>query len=171
MAQESKPRALRYALTTVPSPLTASPPHAEPGNEDELAYGSVDIVISNSGSSTVRCQRITIALPVGPLAQDLALTGGGIAPYVEPASGWKIAGSQPDPSTVRFSVEPSGEVGKVTADGLRVTLKNIAVSNKTGVSYIEIEEWATTGEEIPETPNTGTLEVAKFPFRSGTNRP
>ncbi|MFC5720585.1 hypothetical protein ACFP1Z_10470 [Streptomyces gamaensis] len=182
---------LSYALTTVPNPLTVSPPKVGPGNEDELAYGAIDLVISNSGSTPVRCSRIAIVLPVGSLAQDLALTGEGIAPYVEPESGWTIVGPQPDvlvavptaetavfpaagdttgdSSKVRFSVEPRGGESEVTVDGLYITLKNIAISNKTGVSRIGIEEWATTGSTIPDVPNTGTLEVAKFPFRSGAD--
>ncbi|GAA2467647.1 hypothetical protein ACFPFX_04305 [Streptomyces mauvecolor] len=178
---------LSYALTTVPAPLTVSPPKSGPGNEDELAYGSIDLVISNSGSTPVRCSRIAIVLPVGSLAQDLALTGEGIAPYVEPESGWTIVGPQPDvllavptaetavfpaageTSKVRFSVEPTGGTSEVTVDGLYITLKNIAISNKTGVARIGIEEWATTGSTIPDVPNTGTLDVAKFPFRSGAD--
>ncbi|WP_274911063.1 hypothetical protein [Streptomyces sp. WZ-12] len=182
---------LSYALTTVPTPLTVSPPKSGPGNEDELAYGSIDLVISNSGGTTVRCSRIAVVLPVGSLAQDLALTGEGIAPYVEPESGWTIVGPQPDvllavpmaetavfpaageatgdSSKVRFSVEPTGGTSEVTVDGLYITLKNIAISNKTGVARIGIEEWATTGSTIPEAPNTGTLDVAKFPFRSGAD--
>ncbi|MFK0203685.1 hypothetical protein [Streptomyces lavendulae] len=178
---------LSYALTTVPAPLTASPPHVNPGNEDELSYGSVDIVISNSGSTPIRCSRIAFVLRVGRLAQDLALRGEGIAPYVEPSDAWTVVGPQPDvlvavpsadtavfpaagdSSTVRFSVEPISGASEVTVDGLYVTLKNIPVSDKTGVSYIEIEEWATTGGEIPTTPNSGSLEVAKFPFRSGAD--
>ncbi|MFI9724030.1 hypothetical protein ACIHFE_31030 [Streptomyces sp. NPDC052396] len=182
---------LSYALTTVPTPLTVSPPKSGPGNEDELAYGSIDLVISNSGSTPVRCSKIAIVLPVGTLAQDLALTGEGIAPYVEPESGWTIVGPQPDvllavptaetavfpaagdttgdSARVRFSVEPRGGASEVTVDGLYITLKNIAISNKTGVSRIGIEEWATTGDQIPPTPHTGALEVAKFPFRSGAD--
>ncbi|GAU70683.1 hypothetical protein SSP35_21_00780 [Streptomyces sp. NBRC 110611] len=130
-------------------------------------------------------------LPVGSLAQDLALKGEGISGYVEPSSGWTIVGPQPDvllavptaetavfpaagettgePSKVRFSVEPRGGASEVTVDGLYITLKNIAVSNKTGVARIGIEEWATTGSTIPTTPNSGVLEVAKFPFRSGAD--
>ncbi|WP_189300841.1 hypothetical protein [Streptomyces albospinus] len=175
----------------MPNPLTVSPPKSGPGNEDELAYGSIDLVISNSGSTPVRCSRIAIVLPVGSLAQDLALTGEGIAPYVEPESGWTIVGPQPDvllavptaetavfpaageatgdSSKVRFSVEPTGGTSEVTVDGLYITLKNIAISNRTGVARIGIEEWATTGSTIPEVPNTGTLDVAKFPFRSGAD--
>ncbi|MGW2601786.1 hypothetical protein [Streptomyces klenkii] len=195
MTDESHDCVLSYALTTVPAPLTASPPKVDSGNEDELAYGSIDLVISNSGSTPVRCGKIAIVLPVGSLAQDLALTGEGIAPYVEPESGWTIVGPQPDvlvavptaetavfpaagetagettgdSSKVRFSVEPSGGASEVTVDGLYITLKNIAISNKTGVARIGIEEWATTEDEIPAVPNTGSLEVAKFPFRSGAD--
>ncbi|MEU9337038.1 hypothetical protein AB0D49_28375 [Streptomyces sp. NPDC048290] len=182
---------LSYALTTVPTPLTVSPPGVAPGDEDELAYGSIDLVISNSGTTPVRCSRIAFVLPVGGLAQDLALTGDGIAPYVEPESGWTVVGPQPDvllavptaetavfpaagdttgaSSKVRFSVEPTGGASVVTVDGLYITLKNITVSKKTGVARIAIEEWATTDETIPATPNTGTLDVAKFPFRSGAD--
>ncbi|MEV4926500.1 hypothetical protein [Streptomyces roseoverticillatus] len=191
MTDESHDCVLSYALTTVPGPLTVSPPKVDSGNEDELAYGSIDLVISNSGSTPVRCGKIAVVLPVGTLAQDLALTGEGIAPYVEPESGWTIVGPQPDvlvavptaetavfpaagettgdSSKVRFSVEPSGDASEVTVDGLYITLKNIAVSNKTGIARIGIEEWATTGSAIPDVPNHGTLEVAKFPFRSGAD--
>ncbi|MET9512048.1 hypothetical protein ABZX62_26985 [Streptomyces flavidovirens] len=70
---------------------------------------------------------------------------------------------------VRFSVEPTGGASEVTFDGLCVTLRNIAISNQTGVARISIEEWATTGDEIPTTPNTRTLEVAKLPFHSGAD--
>lgn len=92
MTTEPIPCVLSYALTTVPNPLTASSPGVSPVNEDGLDYGSIDLVISNSGSTPVRCSRIAIVLPVGPLAQDLALTGEGIDPYAEPASGWTIVG-------------------------------------------------------------------------------
>ncbi|MEU5427150.1 hypothetical protein AB0H73_16325 [Streptomyces olivoreticuli] len=191
MTDVSTPCVLSYALTTVPNPLTISPPKVGSGNEDELAYGTIDLVISNSGSTPVRCSRIAIVLPVGSLAQDLALKGEGISGYVEPSSGWTIVGPQPDvllavptaetavfpaagettgeSSKVRFSVEPTGGTSEVAVDGLYITLKNIAVSNKTGVSRIGIEEWATSGSTVPATPNTGTLEVAKFPFRSGAD--
>ncbi|MFE9220204.1 hypothetical protein ACFYN3_28125 [Streptomyces lavendulae] len=179
---------LSYALTTVPTPLTASPGHVDPGNEDELSYGSVDIVVSNSGSTPIRCSRIALVMRVGRLAQDLALTGEGIAPYVEPSDAWTIVGPQPDvlvavpsaetavfpaagdSSTIRFSVEPTSGLSEVTVDGLCITLDNIVVSDKCGVSYIEIEEWAAKeGDNIPDDPNTATLEVAKFPFRSGAD--
>ncbi|MEK2479245.1 MULTISPECIES: hypothetical protein [Streptomyces] len=184
---------LSYALTTVPAPLTVSPPAVEPGQEDENSYASIDLVISNSGSTPVRCSRIALVLPVGSLAQDLALTGEGIAPYVEPESGWTIVSPQPDvlvavptaetavfPSArenrgdasgakVRFEVVPRDGTSEVTVDGLYITLSNILVSDKTGIARIGIEEWATTGDTIPETPNTSTLDVAKYPFRSGAN--
>ncbi|MFE9220752.1 hypothetical protein ACFYN3_30995 [Streptomyces lavendulae] len=106
----------------------------------------MDIVISNSGSTPIRCCRIAFVMRVGRLAQDLALRGDGIAPYVEPSDAWTVVGPQPDvlvavpaadtavfpaaddSSTVRFSVEPSSGVSVVTVDGPYITLYNIPVS-------------------------------------------
>ncbi|MGY4975517.1 hypothetical protein ACWGCC_41030 [Streptomyces nigrescens] len=180
---------LTYALTTVPNPLTASPPDVKPGDEDENSYADIDLVISNSSSTPVRCSKIAIVLPVGTLAQDLALTGEGISAYVEPDSGWTVVDVQSDvllavptaetavfpaageagPSKVRFSIAPQGGESEVTVDGLYLTLRRIMVSDKAGVARIEIEEWATAEGTIPDTPRTTTLDVAKFPFRSGAD--
>ncbi|UQI44829.1 polymer-forming cytoskeletal protein [Streptomyces sp. HU2014] len=180
---------LSYALTTVPNPLTASPPNVKPGNEDENSYADIDLVISNSGTTPVRCSKIAIVLPVGTLAQDLALTGEGISAYVEPDSGWTVVDVQSDvllavptaetavfpaagaesSSKVRFSIAPQGGESEVTVDGLYLTLRRIMVSDKAGVARIGIEEWAAEEGPIPGTPLTTTLEVAKFPFRSGAD--
>ncbi|QMU69999.1 hypothetical protein [Streptacidiphilus sp. P02-A3a] len=180
---------LSYALSTNPGPLTASPPVA-PGTEDELAYADLDLVISNSGSEAVRVSRIAIVLPIGSLAQDLAVSGESIEAYVSPESAWTIVDVQSDvllavpmaetalfraagsaPSAdgrVRFEVTPAGGgSSEVTVDGLYVHLSGIKVSDKTGIARIQIEEWAAyDGDDEVERTVRG-LEVAKFPFRSG----
>ncbi|MFF4607316.1 hypothetical protein ACFY12_31845 [Streptomyces sp. NPDC001339] len=186
---------LTYALTTVPNPLTTSPPNVKPGDEDENSYADIDLVVSNSGSTPVRCSRIAIVLPVGTLAQDLALTGEGISAYVEPESGWTVVDVQSDvllavptaetavfaaaggagaagaegSAKVRFSIAPQGGTSEVTVDGLYLTLRRIMVSDKAGTARIEIEEWSTEDGTIPDTPRTTTLDIAKFPFRSGAD--
>jgi hypothetical protein len=181
---------LSYALSTNPNPLTASPPVVS-GLEDELAYADLDLVISNSGSEAVRCGRIAVVLPIGSLAQDLAVSGESIEAYVSPESAWTIVDVQSDvllavptaetalfraagstasaDGRVRFEVTPAaGGSSEVTVDGLYIHLSGIKVSDKTGIARIQIEEWAAVdGEALPETPNSRSLEVAKFPFRSG----
>ncbi|WP_020549036.1 hypothetical protein [Embleya scabrispora] len=186
-AQDCK---LTYALTTTPNPLTASPPNIIPGTEDEHAFADIDIVISNTGNTPVRCSRIAIVLPVGSYARDLAVTGEGIDAYVSPETEWTIVDIQSDvllaipttetavfpptdyaaePSTARFEVVPrSGR--EVNVDGLYIHLSGIKVSTKSGTARIGIEEWATDTEgPLPDVPNTMKLDVAKFPFRSGSD--
>lgn len=180
---------LSYALSTNPNPLTASPP-VVPGTEDELAYADLDLVISNSGSEAVRCSKIAIVLPVGSLAQDLAVSGESIEAYVSPETAWTIvdvqsdvllavpmaetalfqaAGSTPlGDGQVRFEVTPAGGgSSEVTVDGLYVHLSGIKVSDKTGIARIQIEEWAAYDGDDEIERNGRSLEVAKFPFRSG----
>ncbi|MGW1997403.1 hypothetical protein [Embleya sp. NPDC001921] len=182
---------LTYALTTTPNPLTASPPNITPGTEDEHAFADIDIVISNTGNRPVRCSRIAIVLPVGSYARDLAVTGEGIDAYVSPEAEWTILDIQSDvllavptaetavftpaddtaaaSSTARFEMVPrSGR--EVDVDGLYIHLSGIKVSTKSGTARIDIEEWATDTEgSVPEVPNTMKLDVAKFPFRSGSD--
>lgn len=182
---------LTYALTTTPNPLTASPPNIIPGTEDEHAFADIDIVISNTGNKPVRCSRIAVVLPVGSYARDLAVTGEGIDAYVSPETQWTIVDIQSDvllavpttetavfappddttaePSQARFEVVPrSGR--EIEVDGLYIHLSGIKVSTKSGTARIGIEEWATDTEgPLPEVPNTGRLDVAKFPFRSGSD--
>ncbi|MFF7250717.1 hypothetical protein ACFZBU_43450 [Embleya sp. NPDC008237] len=187
-AQDCK---LTYALTTTPNPLTASPPSITPGTEDEHAFADIDIVVSNSGNTPVRCSRIAIVLPVGSYARDLAVTGEGIDAYVSPETEWTVVDIQSDvllaiptaetavfaptneaaaePSVARFEVIPrSGR--DIRVDGLYIHLSGIKVSTKSGIARIDIEEWATDTEgPLPEVPNTMKLDVAKFPFRSGSD--
>ncbi|WP_020552673.1 hypothetical protein [Embleya scabrispora] len=186
-AQDCK---LSYALTTTPNPLTASPPNIVPGTEDEHAFADIDIVVSNSGNTPVRCSRIAIVLPVGSRARDIAVTGEGIDAYVSPETEWTVVDIQSDvllaiptaetavfaptgddaePSVARFEVIPrSGR--DISVDGLYIHLAGIKVSTKSGIARIDIEEWATDTEgPLPEVPNTMKLDVAKFPFRSGSD--
>jgi hypothetical protein len=144
---------------------------------------------SNSGSEAVRCSKIAIVLPIGSLAQDLAVSGESIEAYVSPETAWTVVDVQSDVllavpmaetalfqaagetrlagGQVRFEVTPAaGGSSEVTVDGLYVHLSGIKVSDRTGVARIQIEEWAAVdGDEI--TRSGRSLEVAKFPFRSG----
>ncbi|MFI2188091.1 hypothetical protein [Streptomyces sioyaensis] len=183
---------LSYALSTNPNPLTVSPPDIAAGAEDEHAFADIDLVISNSGNTPVRCSKIAIVLPIGSLAQDLAVTGEGIDAYVSPESGWTVIDVQSDvllavpmaetavfnaagsstigSSQVRFDVVPSsGGESEVTVDGLYIHLSGIKVSDKTGITRIGIEEWAAYEDDPIGEANTLTLDVAKFPFRSGSD--
>ncbi|MFF2076172.1 hypothetical protein ACFVXG_15595, partial [Kitasatospora sp. NPDC058162] len=174
---------LSYDLTSYPNPLTTGSHTPTPGTRSEQPTADIDLVISNSGLRDVECSRITIVLPIGTLAQDLASDGQSINAYVQPADAWTLVPVQDDvllaiPATETahfpagastsktFTLTPArGGTATVNTDGLHIRLTNIHVNAQPGIARLTIEEHTTDNDQDP-TPRRTHLTLAKYPGRS-----
>jgi hypothetical protein len=144
---------LDYSLSTSPAPLQASVEGSEP------ALGSIGIVISNGADEPIFCDAIVIAMPVGPLAQDLTSAPASIDVTASPAEQWRVA----SPEEGMFVIEPSQpQYGEITTDGIFVALDRIEINGQVGTFSIDLKETAHTGTD-PDATREDTFELAKFP--------
>ncbi|MFI9271381.1 hypothetical protein ACIGXM_11800 [Kitasatospora sp. NPDC052896] len=162
---------LSYAIQTTPHPLIHSP------TEGELSLARLRLLISNPHPTPVRCGRITIVLPVGTIAADLAQTGVGIVATATPHT-WSVVAVQedvliavPQNGTAEFVPSEHGREDQVTAS-LAIELTGVKVSRKPGTAWVRvIESSARPGEPETDRDNPKMLEVIKSFVRARRDLP
>ena len=101
---------LRYALTTDPFPLQASP---QSGN---LTTATLTIVASNPTSAPVTLQGLIVTLPVGDGSTDLTPDAASISPI--PPANWTLNDTVPSTGQVKYIFYPAKGHGAVGSEGL-----------------------------------------------------
>jgi hypothetical protein len=132
---------LDYALLTAPTPLQAG------------SSANLTLTISNGSRQLVTVTSIVITLPIGTNAKDLTAGTGFQSGTI---SGWNLA-----QSGGALTLTPTGS-GVVGADGVVVTIADVAVNDQVGTTDLFIDETAAVGSGSPG-QNRTSLPVAKFP--------
>jgi hypothetical protein len=150
---------LSYAVLPDPDPLRASP-----GGGYEYNLAALWVVVSNNTADPVRVRSITFRLPEGDGAGALTPNISGVTS--EAPEHWPGTESREpvywdlEKAGGRYVLEPELEDGTLEAgDGLSFRLSDIKVSDKPGVSHLEIVE--ETGDD---TQGSMTIQLAKFPW-------
>ncbi len=169
---------LNYRIMTDPFPLQAS---AETGSP---IIAQLTIVATNSTSSTVNLQAITIALPVGDGANELTPDATSIRPVVpdnpvNPLPAGSSSATNPTPSTPGTNpvthdlwwIDPEGSPYTFTAPdnypglgsdaSLVFVFNNVEINKTPGNTVLTITEYG-------DQQATGTVEMDKFPNGWGT---
>ncbi|MFF4285612.1 hypothetical protein ACFY0R_09830 [Streptomyces sp. NPDC001633] len=150
---------LTHALYTDPNPLES--------NASGPTEATVTLLVTNSGWNPVRCTGITVSLPVGQRARDLASSAQDVNASSVP-EGWEAAPPTRTNKFVRFAFTPPGGSTVITDSSLRFEFFPVPVNSTVGVSYPEVTETTATGDEQPEERDVA-LRLPKFPvgIRSG----
>ncbi|MFD9389889.1 hypothetical protein ACFWBB_03825 [Streptomyces sp. NPDC060000] len=147
---------LRYAFTADPFPVPSSPPSG--------AYLKADltIVLSRRAATAIECGAITVSVPVGSGATELAAETAGMTASTDPP-GWNatVAAS----GQVTFT-PPGGtaEIGK--ENGLALSVSTVSVNRTVGRAALTVHvPWRRPGETGSDSWSTETVElpVTKFP--------
>ena len=141
---------LRYALTTEPFPLQASP---QSGN---LTTATLTVVASNPTPNPVTLQGLIVTLPIGDDSTDLTPDAASISPI--PPANWTL---EPNPQGGKFVFHPNTGHGAVGSEGLDFVFNDVEINRQTGTVAVEIME----GSNNCTPPNcpTKTLDLTKFP--------
>src|SRR6185295_1703009 len=139
--------ALRYALTTDPFPLEASPATGAPETATLKVVGS-----NPDPSDPVTIRSVIIAVPVGPDAAQL--TDVNPSAPVAP-DGWTLAQTRQGENIVEYVFKPQAGQAQIAGQGLAFVFNDIQTNKQPGVVVIEVTE----GSDGPVTQ----LVVTKFP--------
>lgn len=139
---------LRYALTTDPFPLEASPITGAPESATLKVVGS-----NPDPSNPITLRSITISVPVGPDAAQLTnvTPEGPVAP-----DGWTLQQTKLGENVIEYVFKPGAGEGKIAGRGLAFVFNNIQPNTQPGVCVIDVTEG---GEDGAVTQ----LPVTKFP--------
>ncbi|MFG2530422.1 hypothetical protein [Streptomyces sp. NPDC048516] len=150
---------LTHSFYTDPDPL-----ESDPWGPTEA---EVTLLVTNGGWSPVRCTGITVTIPVGQRARDLAASSQNVNATSVP-DGWEAEDPIRTNRFVRFAFTPSGGSTVITDRSLRFDFFPMAVNSTVGVSYPEVTETTATGDE-PAEERPVILKLPKFPVgvRSG----
>ncbi|MEM7113662.1 MAG: hypothetical protein AAF614_14585 [Chloroflexota bacterium] len=159
MSKKSKPK-LRYAITSEPFPLQASPAK---GN---LNHAALTVVASNPADG-VKLYGLSIKIPIGDTSTDLTnAKPTAIAPH-----GWALYDTKPKTGSVEYIFRPSGsgkkkpKPYKLKGEGLAFRIENVAVNRQPGTAQIKITEGSARKKK--KSPII-KLPVSKFPPDWGT---
>ncbi|WP_439678222.1 hypothetical protein [Embleya sp. MST-111070] len=155
---------LTYGIETTPHPLIPSPQTGEP----HLAR--LRLVISNPTREPVRCDRITLVLPVGTIAADLAATGVGIVATATPHT-WSVVAIQedvlialPQNGTAEFPASEHSQEDQPTPS-LAIELTGVKVARKAGTARLRIVESSSSRPQEPVTDRVLLREITKVDLR------
>ncbi|MEM7113663.1 MAG: beta-propeller fold lactonase family protein [Chloroflexota bacterium] len=154
-----KPK-LRYAITSDPFPLQASP---AVGN---LNHATASVVVFNSTDEPVTLHGLSIKIPIGETSTDLT----NAKPVAIAATGWVLHDTKQKTGSIEYIFWPPGsqhrpKAYRVTTAGLTFRLQNVAVNRQPGVAQITITEGS--ARNMRESP-TVELALSKFPNDWGT---
>ena len=151
---------LRYALTTVPFPLQASP---QTGNAN---VATLMLVVTNETNKGVPLQGILVTLPVGDGAAQLTPTQdvANIGPVSPP--GWKLVGTQHPKDGVQYAFQPTGDGTLPSQQSLVFTFNNVTINQQPGPVTVEVMEGSNNCQ--PPTCPTAAVGITKFPNGWGT---
>jgi len=139
--------ALRYALTTDPFPLEASPATGAPETATLKVVGS-----NPDPSDPVTIRSVIIAVPVGPDAAQL--TDVNPSAPVAP-DGWTLTQTRQGENIVEYVFKPQAGQAQIAGQGLAFVFNDIQTNKQPGVVVVEVTE----GSDGPVTQ----LVVTKFP--------
>lgn len=148
---------LRYALTTAPFPVQASPPS---GNANVAA---LTLVATNATGSGVALQGVLVTLPIGDGAAQLTADAADIGPV--PPPGWELAATQYPTSAVQYTFQPTGDGTVASQQSLVLTFNDIKINQQPGTCEIAVMEGSNNCQ--PADCPTDTLYLTKFPPRLG----
>lgn len=158
---------LTYALSTSPSPLTASPAQGDP------VFASLSFVVScpdSVGSAVV--SQIAITVPVrSDAAGGLTDTAPSKPASIASSDGTEWTSPAPDSSGM-FSFTPrNGQSATINKNSLSISIPDIQISEVPGTASITITEWAAAGQgptPSPEDDPSGVVSVVVSKFAPGT---
>lgn len=152
---------LEYVFSTDPDPIYASAAEGEPARCD------LRLTATNFGREPVYCTQLTLRLPVGPRAAQLALSGAGITGLTAPAI-WSVAAPQedvlivvPQDGTALFPASEHG-TAETPTPSLVVLLKGIRINRAIGTAHLELDESAATAVDGPWSTRTAVFPVTKI---------
>lgn|GEM_PF-1651972 len=149
---------LRYALTSDPFPLQASP---QTGSPD---IATLTLVATNATAAGVTLQGILVQLPLGDGAAQLASSDKGIGPV--PPTGWKLADTQYPTGAVQYTFQPTGDGTVASQQSLVFTFNGVQINTQPGTCVVEVTEGSNYCQP-PDCP-TDDLYITKFPAGWGT---
>src|SRR2546421_3725294 len=149
---------LRYALTTAPFPLQASP---QSGNAN---IATLTLVATNATGKGVTLQGLIVTLPVGDGAAELTADPKNIGPV--PPANWKLAGTQYPKDAVQYTFQPIGDGTVGSQQALTFTFNNVALNRTPGTCEVVVMEGSNNCQ--PPACPTDTLYLTKFPNGWGT---
>jgi hypothetical protein len=139
---------LAYGVSTEPDPVGISP-----------GVATLNVVISNPGTSPISCEDLLIRYPAGPNATDLTDDPGMIHVTVSPAT-WQVT----EQVEGQIRLKPNrAQDGQFTTQGLLVKLADIAVNPQVGTCVVEIQEHARSGSDDFQW-RTNSYQLSKFPY-------
>ncbi|MEM7036578.1 MAG: hypothetical protein AAF570_06310, partial [Bacteroidota bacterium] len=159
--QVSSNALLDYAMTPNPDPLQVSPQSGTPEK------GMLTLAISSSNFDPIDLYGITIQIPVGDEADELASVNTGIGFGLSDPSTW--AGNfDTNTNTLTVTPQPSkGAFVTIEEDGLFITLSNISINAQVGVAQVVVGEnsakEAGLTAAMPQSVRSVIYDVSKFP--------
>lgn len=145
---------LSYAISTNPDPILASPAQGTP------SLTSLVIVVSNTTTAPIYCNKITFSFSIGDLAQDLTNEADGIKVSANPSDQWQIS-SNGDGTFTATPVKP--ENNKLTTDGLTFQIYNIQANSKVGTFTVNVDELSSS-DNASFSDKNNAYDLAKFPY-------
>ncbi|QDO45846.1 discoidin domain-containing protein [Streptomyces sp. RLB3-17] len=143
---------LQYSLTSVPDPLTVSP-------ADSVETRNLIIVGSRISPKPIETNEISVYVPIGTEAWQLALDLTGLQPTTN-LTKWDAT---VDPGGERILFKPNTGHATITEQGLTLQLNKLRINHQVGTAPINIElKWREPGTSNWET-ETQTLSIGKFP--------
>lgn len=149
---------LRYAMTTDPFPLQASP------STGTASIAQLTLIATNATGSGITLQAISVTLPVGAGAAKLTNDTSRIG--MVPPAGWKLAATNYPSGEVEYIFYPNAGYGTLGSQSSLVFIfNNIPINTQPGTAQIEITE-GSSGCQPPNCPSV-LLDLTKFPAAWG----
>lgn len=128
---------LEYKLHTTPYPIRVSPEGAEEGDGSELdpARAQLVFVASNTTGYTVQLRKLTVEIPTGKMADQLALSLERVEPSIS-LQGWSAG--RGDESIVFTTDESYTEIAP--GGGFTFQIDNVPVNHEVGAVELSITE-------------------------------
>ncbi|MDH6110670.1 hypothetical protein P3T36_003039 [Kitasatospora sp. MAP12-15] len=148
---------LSYAVTTIPSPLKASPENPQvPEEPGELIFSATRQAATNQPADI---EWIKVKVPAGTMAPDLATDLAKISPRIS-LDGWS---ARLDAVAKEFVFEPTGSHATIGPDtGFTIQLSDIPMSRKVGTAPITVTERSRTGNSAFQNRPI-VFNIGKFP--------
>ncbi|MHB6910346.1 hypothetical protein [Streptomyces sp. DB-54] len=145
---------LQYSPTTVPDPLTVSPPSGT------VELGDLIIVGSRISPTPIETNEISVYVPIGSEAWQLVLDLTGLQTSIN-LTGWTAT---PDPTNERILFKPNtGHATLTPEQGITIQLNKLRINRQVGTAPVTIElKWRTPGTTNWRTEQQ-TLSIGKFP--------
>ncbi|MER6401721.1 discoidin domain-containing protein [Kitasatospora sp. NPDC001603] len=146
---------LSYQITTMPSPLKASPGNPEVPEE----IGEVVISVSRQSGTPADVEWIRVKVPAGTMSPDLATDLNKISPRIS-LTDWTV---RLDSAAKEFVCAPTGSHAPIGPDtGFTIQLSDIPINRKVGTAPVTVTESARTGTTAFK-ERKAIFNLGKFP--------